>query len=97
MSSSSNKKLKSVALTVSLLCLGFAIGRMTQSHPPAIAATQPAKQPKAFKSGGARSIAVLKEILASLKTTDKRVADMDKRVANIEKLLQKMSEAKPKQ
>ena len=97
MSSSSIKRIKSAALPASLLLLGFAIGRFTQSEPPVIAATQQTTQPKTFKSGGARSIVVLKEISATLKTTDKRVADMDKRVANIEKLLQKMAEAKPKQ
>lgn len=61
-------------VTVLLVALAaFSAGALLRGTPPAAAEVRKQPAPKAFLSGSERSEAVLKEILAELKTMDGRL------------------------
>lgn len=60
--------------------LGFALGRTVEFTRPAAADTRESPKREAFKSGGARSEVVLREISATLGRIEKRVESIEKAV-----------------
>ena len=60
--------------------IGFAAGRLVEPTPEAAADTRRAPAREAFKSGGARSEAILKEISATLTRIEERVTSIEKAI-----------------